>query len=267
MLEGGSSVGVVYSWSIYIDEADAPLGGFRAFSIANDVFQTLLCHNFLGNASASLIRRDCLDKVGGYNTELRAQNAQGCEDWELYLKIAKHYQFRVVPEFLVGYRKLLSSMSRDYTAMANSYCLVLNDIRQKHPEIPDFLFRLSIGNFFMYLAYECDRAKDYKHTLLWIRRALQSDPITPLIRPSLYRLVMKSLWRSLSVTYQPKLCIQTGTIPQSMAPSTCINFSIKQKINIQLMVAIGNLFHYLVSLLSGYSKRHSSTRWSSLNPL
>ncbi|NJP08247.1 MAG: glycosyltransferase family 2 protein [Leptolyngbyaceae cyanobacterium RU_5_1] len=192
-LEGGSLVGVVYSWSVCIDETDALLGGIRAFSIEGNVFLTLLCHNFLGNASASLIRRSCLEQIGTYNTKLRLQNAQGCEDWDLYLRIAEHYQFRVVPEFLIGYRKLTNSMSRDYTAMANSYCLVLQAVQQQRPEIPNVLFQLSIGNFFMYLAYECDRVGDRTHTLLWIRRALQSDPITPLIRPSLYRLLLKNL--------------------------------------------------------------------------
>lgn len=249
-LEGGSSVGMVYSWSIYIDETDAPLGGFRAFSITKNVFQTLVCHNFLGNASASLIRCSCLEKVGSYNTNLRTQNAQGCEDWDLYLRLAKYYQFQVVPEFLVGYRKSSSSLSRDYAAMAKSYCLVLNAVRQEHPEIPGFLFRLSIGNFFMYLAYECGRARDYKNTLLWMKRALQSDPITPLIRPSLYRLVFEIFWRSRSALSQPNLHKQLEITFQKGDSSLYVHQSIKQQIRIQIMVTVGNLFHFFISFIT-----------------
>jgi len=249
-LEGGASVGVVYAWSIYIDETDALLGGFRAFSITKNVFQTLVCHDFLGNASASLIRRSCLEKVGSYNTDLRVQNAQGCEDWDLYLRLAKYYQFQVVPEFLVGYRKLSSSMSRNYTAMANSYCLVLNAVRQEHPEIPDFLFRLSIGNFFMYLAYECDRARDYKNTLLWMKRALQSDPITPLFRPSLYRIVLGIFWCSLLAPSQLNLDIQSKIKFQKSYSFPNVGQGIKQKMRVQFIVIIGNLFHSFISLIA-----------------
>lgn len=253
-LEGSTLVGVVYSWSVYIDETDAPLGGFRAFAIAGDVFLTLLCHNFLGNASASLIRRSCLEKVGLYDTELRAQNAQGCEDWDLYLRIAEQYQFRVVPEFLIGYRKLLNSMSRDYTTMANSYCLVLQSVQQRHPEIPESLFRLSVGNFFMYLAFECDRVGDFKNTLLWIRRALQSDPITPLLRPSLYRLVLRSCWQSRTRRSHASTLTQPALALQKHHPPTHTPSGIRQQISIQLMVLIGNLFHRLVPLLAGLPK-------------
>lgn len=252
-LEGGPSVGVVYSWSIYLDEAGVPIAGFRAFSIANDVFQTLICHNFLGNASASLIRSACLKRVGAYNTEFRDKKAQGCEDWDLYLRLAEYYQFRVVPEFLVGYRKLPNSMSRDYTTMANSCCLMLKKIRQKHPEIPNFLFRFSIGSFFLYLAYECDRARDYKTALLWLRRALQSDPITPFIRLSSYRLIISSAWRLLIAPPSAEPHPQLSVSSQNVDSFSHADWKVKQKIRIQLMVLIGNLFHWFVLLIASNS--------------
>lgn len=54
---GGDRVAVVYSWSIDIDSDDRALTRVSASSIQGDVFLTLLCHNFLGNASCTLIRR------------------------------------------------------------------------------------------------------------------------------------------------------------------------------------------------------------------
>lgn len=256
-ISGGTNVGVVYSWSVYIDEADALLDGVRAFTIAGDVFLTLLCHNFIGNASASLIRRGCLESVGGYDPEFRAQSAQGCEDWDLYLRLAERYAFSVVPEFLVGYRKsqTQTSMSQEYTPMAKSYCLALEGAKQRQPQLPDRLFRLSKGNFFMYLAFEADRAGDARNTLLWIGRALRSDPITPLIRPSLYRLMLQNGW----VGWQ-------GRSPSQRSPDMAISPSLsgnafgylikpKQRLTAWIMVAIGNVFHALVPVLAGFPKR------------
>lgn len=105
------TVGVVYAWSIDIEEQDEPTGGFHAATIKGNVYKTLICHNFLGNASATLIRKACLKQVEGYDAQLKVQKAQGCEDWELYIRLAEHYEFDVVPEFLIGYRKVASSRS------------------------------------------------------------------------------------------------------------------------------------------------------------
>ena len=157
MLNAGPSVGLVYAWSVIIDEQDRLTGDFRASPIEGKVFETLLSHNFLGNASACLMRRDCLDTIGYYNTQFMQQQAQGCEDWDLYLRIAEKYQFRVVPEFLIGYRRVEQSMSCNYNAMATSHSLMLNRIWRKNGNISTYVYRLSLVNFYLYLAHDSSR--------------------------------------------------------------------------------------------------------------
>ena len=144
------TVGVIYAWSVDIDEHDRPIGGFHAAAINGNVYRTLICHNFLGNASATLIRKECLDRIGGYDTQLKAQKAQGCEDWDLYLRLAEHYEFGVVPEFLIGYRKVASSMSMDFSQMARSQQFMLQIIQKNHPELSGYLYRLSRSSFYLY---------------------------------------------------------------------------------------------------------------------
>jgi hypothetical protein len=194
-LKADLAVGVVYAWSVDIDEEDLPTGEFRASNIQGEVYKTLVCHNFLGNSSASLIRRACLDKVGGYSCKLKEQNAQGCEDWELYLRLAEHYQFRVAPEFLIGYRKILSSMSRDYTTMAKSHSLMLQTVREKHPELPSALYRFSSSSFYMYLARQSSQYSSPKKTFFWLYEALRVDFISTLFHFGLYVLSIQSFLR------------------------------------------------------------------------
>ncbi|HEY9906568.1 MAG TPA: glycosyltransferase family 2 protein [Thermosynechococcaceae cyanobacterium] len=258
-LAGGSTVGVVYSWSVYIDEADALLGGVRAFAIEGDVFLTLLCHNFLGNASASLIRRSCLAVVGGYDPGLRDQKAQGCEDWDLYLRLAERYEFRVVPEFLVGYRKLETSMTRDYSAMAQSYCLVLNGVKQRRPDVPDQLFQLGKSNFFMYLAFEADQTGDFRTTLAWIGQSLQAAAIVALVRPSFYRLVLRNGWAALRRRSFSRRSVSVGA-PSPVSSQFIPAISNKQRFTAWIMVSIGNLFHTVVPLIAGFPKRQESKK-------
>ncbi|WP_404786460.1 glycosyltransferase family 2 protein [Altericista sp. CCNU0014] len=202
LMRASESVGLIYSWSVDIDEADLPSGGFHAAQIEGAVYATLICHNFIGNASATLMRRTCIESVGGYRCEFKQQNAQGCEDWDLYLRIAERYQFGVVPEFLVGYRKISDSMSRDYGTMARSQQLMLQTIRQNHPEIPGFLYCLSRSSFYLYLAHQSDTSGNARVTLFWLRQAVKVDPVTPLGRLGFYLLLVKSFAKLAAESWQ-----------------------------------------------------------------
>ncbi|MDY6897433.1 MAG: glycosyltransferase family 2 protein [Cyanobacteriota bacterium] len=194
LLQAESFVGLVYSWSVDINEEDKLTGDFRAADIEGDVFTTLLCHNFLGNASSTLIRRSCVEKIGGYSTKLKSQNAQGCEDWDFYLRIAEHYQFQVVPEFFIGYRKIANTMSGDYKQMANSHDLMLKGVKKNHRQIPQIFYQLSKSSFYMYLARQSSNYNNHHQTLYWLSQALKADFITPVFRIGLYTLTIKSLF-------------------------------------------------------------------------
>jgi glycosyltransferase involved in cell wall biosynthesis len=186
------SVGLVYSWSLDIDETDLVIGGFSASVIEGNVSKTLVCHNFIGNASATLIRRACFEKVGGYNCQLKTLGAQGCEDWDLYLRIAEVYQFQVVPEFLVGYRKVISSMSRNYDSMARSHFLMLQFARERQPATSSMMCRLSSSSFYLYLARQSRQHQCYRGTLFWLLRALEVDHVSTIFRSSFYQLLVES---------------------------------------------------------------------------
>ena len=192
------SVGVVYSWSVDINEKDLLTGGFYNSTIEGEVYTALVYKYFIGNASSSLIRRVCFAKVGGYNGKLKLENAQGCEDWELHLRIAEHYQFKVVPEYLVGYRQIASSMSSNYAVMAKSYSLIMADVRQRHPEIPANIYRWSSSSFYLYnLAVKSNRSGNHRSTLFWLYRAFQEDLFMTLLRHNSYILSIESILKIL----------------------------------------------------------------------
>lgn len=139
MLKADPSVGLVYTWTAGVTEKGLLDGGYTNYLIEGEVYLALLCKNFVGNASVPLIRRTCIERVGGYNVQLKENNAQGCEDWDLMLRVAEHYQFRVVPELLVGYRGVPGSMSCNTKSMGKSYALILEESQKKYPEIPVYI--------------------------------------------------------------------------------------------------------------------------------
>jgi glycosyltransferase involved in cell wall biosynthesis len=152
----GDRIGLVYCHSRIIDEygniisQDGPQGEARG-----DVYALLVLSNFIGNASSPLIRRGCLQEVGGYDPSLRARCAQGCEDLGVCLAIAERWEIDLVPEYLVGYRRAGEKMSHNHISMARSWEIVIARARSRHPELPLRLVRWARGNFYRWLALGC----------------------------------------------------------------------------------------------------------------
>ncbi|MBD2256337.1 glycosyltransferase family 2 protein [Pseudanabaena sp. FACHB-2040] len=246
------SVGVVYSWSFDIDKTDNSTGAFCASSIEGKVHKTLLCHYFLGNASASLIRRECFDEVGHYDNQFLSQGAQGCEDWDLYLRIAENYQFRVVPIFLVGYRKTAESMSTDFNRMANSHSIMISKMMMRHPEISRLAYRLSSSSLYLYFARQNEALKNYSRSLFWLWRAFQVDPLTPLWRPGFYFVLLKSIAK-LGIQVMVSDNSFSGDIHRQpwkdIAPTNKIRTLTVQPINLWFKLRVSYLLHRSLSVL------------------
>jgi glycosyltransferase involved in cell wall biosynthesis len=166
-----AEVGLVYCWSIHIDENDfviPPLDRLETQPTTEGRASDELAEgNFIANGSSPLIKRSCIDAVGGYDPGLQPH---GAEDWKLYLALSEVCEFKVVPEYLVGYRQSTGSVSRDVTAMAQSLELVTLWLFEKWPNLPDEVRRSSIYNNGVYLA----------------RRAMENNQFTAALR---YRLI------------------------------------------------------------------------------
>ncbi|MBX6745477.1 MAG: glycosyltransferase family 2 protein [Acetobacteraceae bacterium] len=131
---GGPEVALVYTWFAPIDENGRIISMHAQSEAEGHVFALLCRGNMIGNASSALMRRAAVLEVGGYDTSLRARNAQGCEDYRLYLQLAERHRFALVREYLTGYRLQAASMSGDLMQMLRSFDLVLAEFSQRHPE-------------------------------------------------------------------------------------------------------------------------------------
>ena len=74
---------------------EAPVEWPKAMS--GEIFIPLLSANFIP-AMSTLVRRKCYDKVGLYDEEL------GYEDWDMWLRIAREFQFLYNPPATAHYR-------------------------------------------------------------------------------------------------------------------------------------------------------------------
>lgn len=167
-LNTSERVGVVYSWSTRIDVTGISVSGVSAASVRGHVFPTLLCHNFLGNGSCTLIRRSAFEAVGGYDPRLTLT-----EDWDLYLRLAERYEFVPVRRFLVRYRQNPSGLSSDQESMAHGQARILSDIQRRNARVPAWLCDLSQSNLYVYFARRSGERGDGVSMERWLRRAAQ----------------------------------------------------------------------------------------------
>jgi hypothetical protein len=126
---------------------------------------------FLGPSSNPLIRRDLLCDVGNYDEALYVH-----EDKQLFLALAERCDFGVVRECLVGYRQWGSSLSHDLGAIVSYDDVVRQDARNRHPELPERLFRWAEANFLWWLAsrqWHDGRKVEIART---VARLLRTDP-------------------------------------------------------------------------------------------
>jgi len=68
-----------------------------------------------------LIRRACFEHVGNFNTELTPGT-----DWEMWIRIAEHYDFEVVPEVLAVYHLHGNQLSSNLAPRIHSWNVLLN---------------------------------------------------------------------------------------------------------------------------------------------
>jgi len=100
-LDGEPHAALCYTIARYVDGADRPLPIRRPPApLGGELFAALVRANRM-ILSSVVVRRAVLDAVGGFDASLPAL---GCEDWDLWLRIARRHRVAVVAEELTRYR-------------------------------------------------------------------------------------------------------------------------------------------------------------------
>lgn len=98
-LRANPQVGLVYVGGFV--EEDGRVFFEQKCRFRGDVLGPLLTEDNIvtGSASSAIVRRECFAKVGLFD-----EQSSVCEDWEMWIRIARHYPFDFVPEPLVRLR-------------------------------------------------------------------------------------------------------------------------------------------------------------------
>jgi glycosyltransferase involved in cell wall biosynthesis len=218
--ETGDNTGLVYCWWVWIDDNGAVLDCSPRWRIEGNAAETLLQVNYTGNASVPLYRRRDLEQVGGFDVTLRDRGAQGCEDWDVALKIVERSSVAVVPSVLVGYRRRRASMSTRTDRMWRSHVLVVNGATKRQPALSPSSIRRSHDQFALHLAGVSFWSRAYVRSICWGLRASRSSLVLHVL-PYVIRLFSRMLVRprhSSRKIVRPGVRFSSWDMPRSLIP-------------------------------------------------
>lgn len=114
----------VYGFCAFIDHDGAPIPTPPHVSISHKHYRALLQENHIWTPGAAMFRRSIFARVKGFDPSL----FRGCEDLDLYLRIAKDSPIHCHGKISLQYRKHDASMSRNKFRILRA----ANDLYHKH---------------------------------------------------------------------------------------------------------------------------------------
>lgn len=182
MQSSSDKVGLVYCWTIEIDEDDILIPRAKDTEITEGhvLADVIARAGIITSGANPLIRRSYLDAVGGYDS-----SAEPCEDWKLQLCLAEICEFAVVPAHLVGYRRTTGSASKNITRMARSMENVSRWVLQRWPDTPPEIFDGMDYHRNSYLAHLALTNNQFDTAVRYTLKSLKARPLALFSRPTL----------------------------------------------------------------------------------
>lgn len=147
-LEQHPQAAIAYSWTNYIDQAGQPLFPGGRDKHSGDVYGELFQHNFIESGSNLIVRRTALEQVGVFDPDLASVH-----DWELWLRLAEHYEFILVPKAQILYRVMSGSISSNLSRQEMNLRRVVDDALARSPQRLLPHRRASLTNLYQYLTF------------------------------------------------------------------------------------------------------------------
>lgn len=188
-----ASVGVVYTAYYRVDDGDRQYGPRGKETLAGDIHEELLKGNgwFIPTA-VTAVRRTCFDAVGLFDERL-----QRLQDWEMWLRLSKQYEFEFVDEPLVEKHMQQDEVSirSDTAAFIDAMEMILTEYRTEFQAHTDYLAQQQ-----RQLGYQCIRDGRHLRGRHYFLRALQNDcsiisvgaALAGMAGPGSYRLIKKA---------------------------------------------------------------------------
>lgn len=170
-LDADPDIGLVYTWTALADEAGLPTGRILASEAEGMVWKALILKNILTCGSTPVVRRQCFDTVGVFSQKLPL-----AQDWDMWIRIAAGYNFAVIKQPLVRYRKHPGNTSNQWEQMQKCSCLVLDRAFKAAPVDYSDIYNQAYTSLYLYFGWLAIRKQADEQALYFWRKARESAP-------------------------------------------------------------------------------------------
>jgi len=173
VLEKNPEVGLVYTWVGSANPQGETQGKVRRHSVEGNVWKVLIQHNFVECGSNAMVRRICFETVGQFDPSLPYG-----QDWDMWLRIAACYPFKVIKEPLIFYRIHPKNKSRNWKLMEQSYNRIFEKVFALAPQHLQHLKSRSYGIAYLRIAWKSlqNSGGEYEQALYFQKQAIVYCP-------------------------------------------------------------------------------------------
>jgi len=134
MLDAHPEIALVHANVVWMTEEGAVQSEAKRYrnTFSDQIVKSLFLRNVHISCPTVLMRRECIDKVGMFDENLARL---GCEDRDLWVRIAGHYKIKYIPEVLAYYRLRKSGMSKDSVKMLQARQYVIEKNASQNPAL------------------------------------------------------------------------------------------------------------------------------------
>jgi glycosyltransferase involved in cell wall biosynthesis len=186
VLDARPLVGLVHGDVHCIDAAGGYIGDYtRCWHLHADAYRALALRYEHVCCPSAVFRRRCVEEVGGFDRQF---TGLGCEDRDLWLRIAERWQVHYIDDHVAHYRVHPGSMSQNRERMALARQRLLAKLSQSPRGAPLVRHAEAMVESDLGMEYLAEGA--YGRALLSQLRALRIRPQTPrvwrrMVRPTL----------------------------------------------------------------------------------
>lgn len=176
-LRGNPKIGLLHGNISYIDKDGLPLPPNPGLLIGASgmCFRDLFLINRIATLTV-LVKCECIQKVGLFDESIRF-----CDDYALWLRIAKYFPVGYIDQCLSLYRMHESSTSQDIIGHKANNLKVLKKILVEFPDTWEIVGKERVNARFFYLTYylatSCFISKRYRETVQYFLKDLRIDII------------------------------------------------------------------------------------------
>lgn len=128
---GGDNIGLVYTGFVQYELDGTKWERYPEAS--GDIYIEELERDRVHPTSTVMVRRDVLDKVGGFDADLPSR-----QDYDLWIRISEFYEVDYVDEILVDKREQPDSISKDFDSRIEGDLAVYEKVRDRASEFGVF---------------------------------------------------------------------------------------------------------------------------------